>query len=137
MHHGIKGQRWGVRRFQNEDGTLTAAGRKRYNKAFSDAEKLNNAHAVLEDFEREITKGVKKGNNILLPTDDLQYYNKLKKTYDGLQKEMTKKYRDVVSYVHTENGKNYMRTLLGDKSFGNLAVENIVELHNQYEKYSK
>lgn len=29
-HHGIKGQRWGVRRFQNEDGSLTEAGRKRY-----------------------------------------------------------------------------------------------------------
>lgn len=29
-HHGIKGQKWGVRRFQNADGTLTAAGRKRY-----------------------------------------------------------------------------------------------------------
>ena len=29
MHHGIKGQRWGVRRFQNEDGSLTPAGKKR------------------------------------------------------------------------------------------------------------
>ena len=29
-HHGIKGQKWGVRRFQNEDGSLTAAGRERY-----------------------------------------------------------------------------------------------------------
>ena len=29
-HHGIKGQKWGVRRYQNEDGTLTAAGQKRY-----------------------------------------------------------------------------------------------------------
>ena len=29
-HHGIKGQKWGVRRFQNADGTLTAKGRKRY-----------------------------------------------------------------------------------------------------------
>lgn len=28
-HHGIKGQRWGVRRFQNADGTRTAAGKKR------------------------------------------------------------------------------------------------------------
>lgn len=29
-HHGIKGQRWGLRRFQNSDGSLTDAGRKRY-----------------------------------------------------------------------------------------------------------
>lgn len=29
-HHGIKGQRWGVRRYQNPDGSYTKAGRKRY-----------------------------------------------------------------------------------------------------------
>lgn len=29
-HHGIKGQRWGVRRFQKKDGSLTPAGKKRY-----------------------------------------------------------------------------------------------------------
>lgn len=29
-HHGIKGQKWGVRRFQNDDGSLTSAGKKRY-----------------------------------------------------------------------------------------------------------
>ena len=28
-HHGIKGMKWGVRRYQNVDGSLTAAGRKR------------------------------------------------------------------------------------------------------------
>lgn len=28
-HHGIKGQKWGVRRFQNKDGSLTPAGKKR------------------------------------------------------------------------------------------------------------
>ena len=32
-HHGIKGQKWGVRRFQNKNGTRTAAGRKRYGAA--------------------------------------------------------------------------------------------------------
>ena len=29
-HWGIKGMRWGVRRYQNEDGSLTNAGKKRY-----------------------------------------------------------------------------------------------------------
>lgn len=29
-HHGIKGQKWGIRRFQNPDGTLTAEGKERY-----------------------------------------------------------------------------------------------------------
>lgn len=29
-HHGIKGQKWGVRRYQNADGSLTAAGQRRY-----------------------------------------------------------------------------------------------------------
>lgn len=28
-HHGIKGQKWGIRRFQNEDGSLTEAGKRR------------------------------------------------------------------------------------------------------------
>ena len=30
QHHGIKGQKWGIRRFQNKDGSLTPAGRRRY-----------------------------------------------------------------------------------------------------------
>lgn len=29
-HHGIKGQKWGIRRFQNKDGSLTPAGKERY-----------------------------------------------------------------------------------------------------------
>lgn len=55
-HHGIKGQKWGVRRFQNSDGTLTDEGLRRYTKSKTaakigwtqlqaDAGRLNSAHA--------------------------------------------------------------------------------------------
>jgi hypothetical protein len=35
-HHGIKGMKWGRRRYQNPDGSLTPAGRKRYDKMSDD-----------------------------------------------------------------------------------------------------
>lgn len=36
MHYGIKNQKWGVRRFQNPDGTLTPAGKERYDDSPND-----------------------------------------------------------------------------------------------------
>lgn len=37
-HHGVKGQRWGIRRYQNKDGSLTAYGKKRYAKELAKLE---------------------------------------------------------------------------------------------------
>lgn len=38
-HHGIKGQRWGLRRYQNPDGSLTAEGRKKYRSLMTKTER--------------------------------------------------------------------------------------------------
>lgn len=35
-HHGIKGMKWGVRRYRNQDGSLTPAGRKRYDRDYNE-----------------------------------------------------------------------------------------------------
>ena len=58
IHHGIKGQRWGIRRFQNEDGSLTSVGKKRYNvdvetaKNKYDIAKRNTKKAIKEYYNR-------------------------------------------------------------------------------------
>lgn len=64
-HHGIRGQKWGVRRFQNPDGTLTALGRTRNQKesghkeAEADINKLRNMSYGSER-DRHVTKVLSK-----------------------------------------------------------------------------
>ena len=55
-HSGVKGMKWGVRRYQNKDGTLTAAGKKRYNKTLAkvreEEKKLKNQQATKAKIDR-------------------------------------------------------------------------------------
>lgn len=48
-HHGIRGMHWGVRRYQNEDGSLTPAGEQRYG---VNATKRTSAKRMTKDFNR-------------------------------------------------------------------------------------
>ena len=65
-HHGIKGQKWGVQRYQNPDGSLTTAGRKRRNE-FSDTEKsvvnkLSNSYSKFFKKPIDISEVKSRGN---------------------------------------------------------------------------
>lgn len=60
-HHGIKGQRWGIRRYQNPDGSLTDLGRKRYGteKTLDKAFKENDRN-IKSVYGQEVAKSVAK-----------------------------------------------------------------------------
>lgn len=51
IHYGVRGMRWGIRRYQNSDGTLTSAGKRRYDKEMG---KLKAEEQILNN--REQTK---------------------------------------------------------------------------------
>lgn len=52
-HHGTKGMKWGIRRYQNKDGTLTPAGKKRYAKEMA---KLKQEEQILKNKQRTQTQ---------------------------------------------------------------------------------
>lgn len=67
-HHGIKGQKWGVRRFQNKDGSLTKAGkeRKSISTNHNKTKKVSKQKTKLSISKRAIKDWINNNNNNLL-----------------------------------------------------------------------
>ena len=92
-HHGIKGQKWGVRRYQNADGTLTSEGKSRYN---TDSR-----------FKRKIDR---KDNSWIKKTransNYIDLYNKQAREFNKKIKEINSKY-DGKNLLKTPENNNY------------------------------
>lgn len=88
-HWGIKGQKWGVRRYQNRDGTLTAAGKIRYSDGNSESRNVSpdyvRAHtskSISEMSDQELRDRI---NRLNMETN----YKRLTSSPSNLKKAMT------------------------------------------------
>ena len=147
-HYGTKGMKWGVRRYQNADGSLTAAGKKRYAKLeaemktlkpkkksnVEETEKVERKKTVSEmsDTElREVTNRMQLESNYYNAARSLAAANPArvsngKKFMDGLMK-------DVVAPAAKNAGKEWLEKTMKDKLGLNAKdVDPIKKLENEY-----
>lgn len=82
-HHGILGQKWGVRRYQNEDGSLTEEGRAHYGKALK-IYKATETAKVNKKYDSKISKAKAENNH-----QKARYLRSLKKIEKTMIKNMT------------------------------------------------
>lgn len=90
FHFGIKGQKWGVRRFQNEDGSLTPEGKQRYLE--DDNKQIEIMNKTVDKSNADLRKINKKYDKVSLDDDEanLKY---TKEVIDAWKKN----YRDVLA----------------------------------------
>ena len=72
-HYGIKGMKWGVRRFQNDDGSLTKAGMARYKDEVNSKERYIKEGTEIQNISKKqlrIGKGNHKGNRLYVSYTD-------------------------------------------------------------------
>lgn len=97
-HHGILGQKWGIRRFQNKDGSLTNAGKRRY-------EEYSDDYKVSRDIKK---KGVKSMSNSELRT--LTERLQLEENYKRLNPNVVKRGMAMVGTVAATLGSVLLLT---------------------------
>lgn len=120
-HHGVKGQRWGIRRYQNADGTLTIAGKLARRKATMQFAASNRKSAAAQNKSRHYSRKSEK----IVPNPDI--YPDREITDRDNQRSMkyarkSYKYSDIAN-TEMERGIKILRQM--QKDFGTVAFKDM------------
>ena len=133
-HHGIKGQKWGIRRFENPDGTLTEEGKKRYgtrqsrikanNKAIEKySEGIARDTKSLKNFDRY---GVKSKDFLKRLVEDDEYYDPVTgEVVPGKKAYLLDNRGDTQFETKEEALATLKKDLTWDIDYGKNAIENL------------
>lgn len=114
-HHGIKGQKWGVRRYQNPDGTLTEAGKRRQDE--KELKWLIKQDKKLNRYNNDVKKYLTATQNELKKSRESRYVRAFNNTAAIMNTEASKRpiYRDEAEEMHDRIfGEQYKKLLIDD-----------------------
>lgn len=133
VHHGVKGQKWGIRRYQNEDGSLTELGRKRYGvDSFASTYNPNkkSERAKIKAYKkdlRSIKRAISSGENVT--AEEMALNN------EQIDLNNANNDKEFISDLRKETEKFWKAAKTGDQDWMDVEEQSIKRLQKKYPKH--